>query len=257
MDNDALHSALLSLILLSDQIHATRSEVAMANGQVPEGLRCLLEGMERDLDIAKATLAKEVGLPLCRCCWPPQVIVAPDGKNGSCMGLTGQKPRGMPSPSKRKSHSEFIVLQKAKLLNLRDVLLDSISGPGSVPLRARANAGGSASASGDVADAGRDTLECDLALTLLSQEQEAIAEIDRALDRLQRGVYGLCEISGKRIPRERLEAIPFARYTVECQSQIERRRPGRSLTRARPLFDDSAEESEEDENRQTRIAQVI
>jgi hypothetical protein len=40
--------------------------------------------------------------------------------------------------------------------------------------------------------------------------------------RIKKGTYGLCEMSGKRIPAPRLEAIPFARLTVECQSQWEK-----------------------------------
>ena len=40
--------------------------------------------------------------------------------------------------------------------------------------------------------------------------------------RIDRGAYGICEMSGKAIPQARLEAIPFARLTVECQAQWEK-----------------------------------
>src|SRR6266436_5872450 len=69
------------------------------------------------------------------------------------------------------------------------------------------------------ADAGSDAYDRDFALSLLSQEQDALYEIDQALKRIELGTYGKCEMSGKPIPHARLEAIPFARFTVECQSQ--------------------------------------
>jgi len=62
----------------------------------------------------------------------------------------------------------------------------------------------------------------DFALSLLSQERDSLFEIDAALKKIQDGTYGLCEISGKQIPHARLEALPFARYTVECQAELEK-----------------------------------
>ncbi|NIP95312.1 MAG: TraR/DksA family transcriptional regulator, partial [Akkermansiaceae bacterium] len=49
------------------------------------------------------------------------------------------------------------------------------------------------------------------------------------LERISEGCYGICEISGKKIPQARLEAIPFARLTVECQSQWEQEHPNRQF----------------------------
>jgi len=73
------------------------------------------------------------------------------------------------------------------------------------------------------ADAGADSYDRDFALNLLSKEQDGLYEIDEALDRIEAGNYGVCEISGKKIPKARLEAIPFARLTVECQAELEKR----------------------------------
>jgi ribosomal protein L33 len=72
------------------------------------------------------------------------------------------------------------------------------------------------------ADAGSDAYDRDFALSLLSKEQDGLYEIEEALKRIDLGTYGICEISNKPIAHARLEAIPFARYTVECQSQIEK-----------------------------------
>jgi RNA polymerase-binding transcription factor DksA len=73
-----------------------------------------------------------------------------------------------------------------------------------------------------MADSGTDAFDRDFALSLLSSDQDAIYEIEEALRRMQRGTYGTCELTGKPIPKARLDAIPWTRFTVEAQSQLER-----------------------------------
>jgi len=58
--------------------------------------------------------------------------------------------------------------------------------------------------------------ERDLALS--AQAMEAVAEIDRALEKLADGTYGICERCGQQIPKERLRAIPWAALCVQCKS---------------------------------------
>ena len=55
--------------------------------------------------------------------------------------------------------------------------------------------------------------ERDLALS--AQAREAVAEIDAAIDRIRTGTYGYSTVSGRPIPRERLEAIPWSSELVE------------------------------------------
>jgi DnaK suppressor protein len=149
--------------------------------------------------------------------------------------------------------SPFVRKQKDKLLQLRDAMVDSMAGVAQDTLRSRAE-GSEASAFGmHQADAGSDAYDRDFALSLLSQEQDALYEIDQALKRIEVGTYGTCEMSGKAIPHARLEAIPFARFTVECQSQLEKQskqsRVRQSVTSLFGLTEDEggvgeAEESE-------------
>ena len=155
-----------------------------------------------------------------------------------------------------KNHRErrldpFTRQQKEKLLQLRDAMVDSMAGVAQDTLRSRAE-GSEASAFGmHQADAGSDAYDRDFALSLLSQEQDALYEIDQALKRIELGTYGVCEMSGKPIPRARLEAIPFARFTVECQSQLEKQnkasRVRQSVTSLFGLTDDEGGETEEEE----------
>jgi RNA polymerase-binding transcription factor DksA len=83
-------------------------------------------------------------------------------------------------------------------------------------------------------DSGSDAYDFDFALNRLSHEANALGEIEEALHRLQLGTYGICEKSGQKIPDPRLEALPFARHTVEVQSMIENQQ---EITKTRPLHD--------------------
>ena len=126
-----------------------------------------------------------------------------------------------PVPAGPVKVSGFALKQKQRLLDLRDELVDAMSGmTGEIR---NAPEGSEASGSGmHQGDAGSDAYDRDFALSVLAKEQDALYEIEQALRRIDRGVYGVCEMSGKTIPQARLEAIPFARLTVECQAQWEK-----------------------------------
>jgi DnaK suppressor protein len=152
---------------------------------------------------------------------------------------------------KQKKLDPFVRGQKDKLLQLRDAMVDSMAGVAKDNLRSRAE-GSEASAFGmHQADAGSDAYDRDFALSLLSQEQDALYEIDQALKRIELGTYGICEMSGKPISHARLEAIPFARFTVECQSQLEKQnkasRVRQSVTSLFGLTEEEGAEGEEEE----------
>ncbi len=183
---------------------------------------------------------------------------APHASRPKISKSASKKSNRSPSPLKliqtnhrpRKLDS-FTRGQKEKLQQLRDAMVDSMAGVAQDTLRSRAE-GNEASAFGmHQADAGSDAYDRDFALSLLSQEQDALYEIDQALKRIELGTYGICEMSGKPIPRARLEAIPFARFTVECQSQLEKQnkasRVRQSVTSLFGLTDDEGGDGEEEE----------
>lgn len=140
-----------------------------------------------------------------------------------------QEPTSVPRPPVVKTKltdltDPFLVLQRDRIFQLRDSILESMQGVAKDTLRSRAE-GSEASAFGmHQADAGSDAYDRDFALSLLSQEQDALYEIEEALKRMELGSYGVCEMSGKKISHARLEALPFARYTVECQAEVERQK---------------------------------
>jgi DnaK suppressor protein len=128
---------------------------------------------------------------------------------------------GQPSTPGRKPNGEMKVKAEwakfyTNLLELRDQLLKQMSG------LAKESAQEMAGYSLHMADSGTDNFDRDFALSLLSSDQDAIYEIEEALKRIEKNTYGVCELTGKVIPRARLEAIPWTRFTVQAQAQLEK-----------------------------------
>jgi RNA polymerase-binding transcription factor DksA len=72
------------------------------------------------------------------------------------------------------------------------------------------------------ADVGTETFEREKDLSILEQVEAELADVEHALRRLDDGTYGTCEVCGKAIPDERLEAMPAARLCLEHQAEAER-----------------------------------
>ena len=141
----------------------------------------------------------------------------------------------------------FFDRQQQRLLELRDHFLDQMQSVAQDSLRSRSENNEASAVGQHQADAGSDAYEKDFALSLLSQEQDALYEIEEALKRLEAGTYGVCEMTNKAIPHARLEAIPFARFSVECQQQLEKENRGRRRWDTAPQFMDSAEAFSDEE----------
>ena len=103
-----------------------------------------------------------------------------------------------------------------RLLDLREQLLGQMNG------LAKESAQELPGYSLHMADSGTDNFDRDFALSLLSSDQDAVYEIEEALKRIEKKTYGVCELTGKTIPKARLEAIPWTRFTVDAQAQLER-----------------------------------
>lgn len=73
-----------------------------------------------------------------------------------------------------------------------------------------------------IADAATDTYDRDFALSIATNEQNALYEIDQALNRIRDGSYGVCEVTGKPIEKERLKAIPWTRFSAATEKELER-----------------------------------
>jgi len=75
-----------------------------------------------------------------------------------------------------------------------------------------------------LSDQGTDTFDREMELNMMGSEQEVIFEIDAALRRIEKGIFGICELTGQPINLERLQALPYVRYTVRAQSELEKGR---------------------------------
>lgn len=82
----------------------------------------------------------------------------------------------------------------------------------------------SASYSQHTADIDNEAFTRDCALSLLASKQQELAEINIAIERMKKGTYGICEITGKPIPAERLRDVPFTRYSIEGKLEAEKQR---------------------------------
>ena len=170
--------------------------------------------------------------------------------NAPLVGTRDMLAFGQPVEKTRRLNP-WLKKQQLRLLALKDSLLDSMTGVARDNLRTGHDAHEVSAHGLHQADAGSDAYDRDFALSLLSQEQDALFEIDEALKRIAKGTYGVCEMSGKQILKARLEARPFARFTVECQNEIEKKnRFSRIRQPIGRLFetveDESGEESDEE-----------
>ncbi|HEY5653976.1 MAG TPA: TraR/DksA C4-type zinc finger protein [Pontiella sp.] len=73
-----------------------------------------------------------------------------------------------------------------------------------------------------LSDQGTDTFDREFALNQLSNEQDVLFEIDEAIRRVENGSYGICEMTNEPINIERLEALPYVRYSIKAQSELEK-----------------------------------
>jgi DnaK suppressor protein len=74
-----------------------------------------------------------------------------------------------------------------------------------------------------MADIGSDNYEQGLTLTLMESEESVLTQVEAALERIDAGVYGLCDECDGKIPKTRLKAIPFTPYCVKCATEIQSR----------------------------------
>ena len=91
------------------------------------------------------------------------------------------------------------------------------------------------------ADAGTDTFDRDFALGILSNEQDALNEIEEAIYRIKDGTYGVCEETGKPIKKERLTVVPFTRFSLEGQVAFEKNNRKRRNKVVTGLFEDNSD----------------
>jgi len=121
-----------------------------------------------------------------------------------------------PKPKSRAREESLRAFLRAKLLRHRQKLIANIARN----LEATVNRPGWNAE--DIGDMAVNSLETEKSLQIGTAASRAVAEIDRALRKIEDGSYGICEECGKRIPAARLRALPFAVLCRQCQEAAER-----------------------------------
>ena len=134
------------------------------------------------------------------------ILGLPSGGGKKSKAVKRPKP---PSAGKWEKHKNLLIGLRKRLTDQRNGL-------------AKESAKEMESYGVHMADSGTDNFDRDFNLSLLSSDQDVIYEIEEALKRIERGTYGDCELTGKPIPQPRLSAIPWTRFRVDAQSELER-----------------------------------
>jgi len=131
-----------------------------------------------------------------------------------------------------------------ELISLRTHVADEIDFHSAETLKrsSKEDAGDLSGYGQHMADAGTDAFDRDFALSLVSSEQEALYEIEQAIQRILKGTYGVCEITGEAIPKDRLMAVPFTRYSLQGQRELESNKRMRKNTISGNVFADATDE---------------
>jgi RNA polymerase-binding transcription factor DksA len=113
------------------------------------------------------------------------------------------------------------------LLNLRDHTVDEVTflSGDNLARNSREASGDLSNYSLHMADQGTDNFDRELALNIVSGEQDKLYEIDEALRRIDNLTYGICELTQQPIELARLEAVPYARYCLAGAKEMEKGKP--------------------------------
>lgn len=153
--------------------------------------------------------------------WKPLI---PSGPKAPPTGMAGQS-----NDTAMATISSKVRLSKKELDKYREILLHKraelagdISNIEDEALRQ--SSGSLSSLPQHMAEQGSDTFEQSISLDLAQVDRNLIREIDEALKRIEDGTYGVCLHTGQRISAERLAELPWAKYSIEAQREMERRK---------------------------------
>ena len=129
------------------------------------------------------------------------------------MAATGKKKKKIPPIDQ-----EFLTKMETALLALKSEIVDNLISSNQDFREIMEGMD-----SKDLADVASDDIDRKMIEAIGSQELKRLKSIEAALTRIKQGKYGHCIKCSKRIPQERLVAIPYALMCIECKSEEERR----------------------------------
>ncbi len=149
---------------------------------------------------------------------PKAAATRPLGAHGGVVAEDVPRPKAK-TPFGKKELERF----RQILLKKRAELVGDVRGMEADALQN--DAGSLSNVPSHLAEQGSDASDQALSLDLAAADRKLIREIDAALKRIEDGTYGVCELSGEPIKLERLEELPWARYSIEAARELERYTP--------------------------------
>ena len=181
---------------------------------------------------------------------PPAAKLKTKSKSSSVKEL--QKPKNPPMPvlPDRAARRAAANLGKADLNYFRNLLLEKrreiLGDVGSMESEAFKSGSNLSNMPIHMADVGTDNFEQEFTLGLIESERQILREIQEALARVDDGTFGVCQGTGKPIPRVRLEAVPWTKYTIEYAGLLESGKIQRDTSA--PDEDDGGGSSDDEED---------
>lgn len=152
----------------------------------------------------------------------PLIPSGPKANPSTPLGAHGAPTPETPAPVRKTPYGKKELEQfRSILLRKRAELIGDVVGMENQALKGES--GSLSSLPQHIAEQGSDAYDQSLALDIAAQDRKLIKEIDDALKRIEDGTYGVCELTGKPIKPERLEELPWARYSIEAARELERR----------------------------------
>ena len=123
----------------------------------------------------------------------------------------------------KEMKAEEVAQFKKLLLSLRERLVGKVDVmQGETLKKSRQDASGDLSnVPIHMADVGTDNYERDIMIELIQNGEEGVRNIDIALEKIEEGTFGVCELCAKKINKERLKAVPYAKLCIDCQREEE------------------------------------
>lgn len=135
---------------------------------------------------------------------------------------TSKKTEKEQTPKTRLRPADIKRFQQLLLQRRKEILSNVSDIEGEALHKSRLDASGDLSSMPiHMADLGTDNFEQEFSLELMDGERRLLGEVEDALNRIENGTYGICEGTGKPISKARLEAQPWARYSIEYARKVE------------------------------------
>ena len=153
----------------------------------------------------------------------PRPADASAAKRAEAPAIVPPPPRVGDKPAKNMAgfNSRQLAHYRELLLAKRRELLGDVRSMEDEALQNGPGVGNLSNLPDHMADQGTDNYEQEFTLGLMEKDRQLLREIDAALAKIQTGTYGLCEGTGKPITKARLEAQPWARYSIEHARKLE------------------------------------